>query len=100
MTFISVKEIEGIEADIKQLRSQVKMTGSNTFMLESDDTSSMMSDDVEPGIYLPRSRHENHRFAPLPVDMAIYPPGTGKFFSKDNENVSSNSHKKIEELTA
>ena len=51
------------------------MGGSNTLMLESDDTSSMMSDDVEPGIYLPRSRHENHRFGHLPVEMAIYPQG-------------------------
>ena len=50
------------------------MAGSNTAMLESDDTSSMMSDDVEP-VYLPRSRHDSHRFAPLPVDMAIYPAG-------------------------
>ena len=69
-----LKEIEGIEADIKQLRSQVKMGGSSQVIMESDDTSSMMtSDEEQPGIYLPnKSRHE--RFA-TPVDMAIYPSG-------------------------
>jgi len=69
-----LKEIEGIEDDIKQLRSQVKM-GSSTILAESDDTStSMLSDDFEPGgIQFSRhGRHENHRFAP-PVDMAVYP---------------------------
>ena len=72
-----LKEIEGIEDDIKQLRSQVKM-GSSTVLAESDDTStSMMSDDFEPGgIQFSRpGRHENHRFAAPPVDMAIYPSG-------------------------
>ena len=71
-----LKEIEGIEDDIKQLRSQVKM-GSSTILAESDDTStSMLSDDFEPGgIQFSRpGRHENHRFAP-PVDMAVYPSG-------------------------